>query len=72
MLTLIGLFFFGIWSVATYDNTSFVQFDSGNGKQTTLLMSPDDKVNSIEPLLREKLNLSSDYTIDFYVGGRKL
>jgi hypothetical protein len=60
-----------IWEKVTYDYSSFITFSHGNGKQTTLLMSPYNNFNSIESVLREKLNFSFNYTADFYVGGKK-
>jgi hypothetical protein len=60
-----------IWFVATDRDTSFITFSHGNGKQTTLLMDPTDNFKSVESELREKLGLSSNYTAEFYVGGKK-
>jgi hypothetical protein len=53
---------------AQRDDRSFVTFDFGNGKQTTLFVEPRNNISLIESQLRNEMNLSSNYVADFFVG----
>jgi hypothetical protein len=58
-----------IWADVHRDFRSFVRFEYGNGKETILLIEPEDKISLIESQLRDKLNVSSKYVVDLFVGG---
>lgn len=63
------LYAFVIWSLP--ERCSFVKFKYGNGKETTVFANPHVKIKEFEAPLREKWNLSSTYTVEFYIGGWK-